>query len=129
MGNSPSRFDPGSRLKESTKEENEFEEIIKKLSAKKIRYQTLHETDIETGEYPVLNLFYVFKDSFLVGVCNDLNMDSRPLDQYVFFRLAPELHTYDLVENTKVSNVAFRRYGITQKGVRFLSYCERKNLF
>lgn len=117
------------QLKESTKEENEFEEIIRKLKAKKIRYKLLAETDIETGEYTVLYLFYAFKDSLLVGVCNDLNMKTKLLDQYVFFNLAPELHIYDLVENTGVSNVAFRRYGITQKGVRFLSYCERKNLF
>lgn len=118
------------KLSESSKEEIEFEKIIRNLSDNIISYAAIPEQpNIETGEYTVLDLFYAFRERLLVGVCNTLKMQSQPLDQFVFFNLAPELHIYELVENTGVPNVAFRRYGITQKGLRFLAYCEKKHLF
>ena len=116
------------KLSESSREEVEFQEIIRILSEKTINYEKLpEELDVKAGKFTLLNLAYTFKASFLVGVCNTLTMDS--LDQFVFFKLAPELQIYELVENTRVPNVAYRRYGITKKGLRFFAYCEKKNLF
>lgn len=116
------------KLSESNREEEEFEEIVKKLNDKMIKYTEIpDESDIGSGRYTVLELLNFFRDKFLIGVCNPITM--KKLDQFVFFRLAPELHIYELVENTAVPNVAYRRYGITPKGIRFIAYCEKKNRF
>lgn len=116
------------KLLESNKEEAEFQDIIKILSSKTLQYYELpEECNIKKGEFTLLNVLYAFKERLFVGVCNTITIN--PLDKFVFFRLAPELHIYELVENTGVPNVAFRRYGITKKGLRFIAYCEKENLF
>jgi len=114
------------KLSESSREEVEFQEIIRKLREKTINYVDLpEELRVKSGEFTLLDLIGAFRASFLVGVCNP-PFSMEPLDKFAFFNLAPELQIYELVENTGVPNVAFRRYGITKKGLRFIAYCEKK---
>lgn len=113
------------RLSESSKEEVDFEEIARVLRNKKLT----HEAKNKKTNFDVLNWLDTFKGRLLIGVCNSHAMKESISDQFVFFNLAPELHIYGLVENTAVPGVAYRRYGITEKGLRFIAYCEKKKLF
>ena len=113
------------KLSESSREEVEFQEIIRQLREKTVNYVELpEELGVKADEFTLLDLVYVFRADLLVGVCNPITM--KPHDQFVFFKLAPELQIYELVENTGVPNVAYRRYGITKKGLKFIAYCEKR---
>ncbi|WP_117161448.1 DUF4062 domain-containing protein [Paraliobacillus sp. X-1268] len=119
------------KLEEKLKKENE----INGFSYKMIR-KYLIDTPIDVPEnFPVdsvagksealLTMFMAFRDDFSIGITNEMGMDTDR--KFAFFRLAPKLMNFNLVEKVKVANREYQRIQLSKDGLKFFSFYEMEN--
>ncbi|MDU2489648.1 DUF4062 domain-containing protein [uncultured Clostridium sp.] len=94
------------------------EEVV--LSAK---YFTELEEDITSNYFET---FMKVKDDFIIGIENKVGMDLY--DKFLYFRFAPYLITFGLLEINKVAGVKYRRCEMTKQGLEFIARVELENM-
>lgn len=99
--------------------QREFDVTLRILQAKDIPFPAGLAGNKTGIESTTLNLFKAFRDRFVTGISNSMGMSD--LDNFLFFKVGPELATLDLVAYQKVSGVAYQRCSLTSKGKQFLA--------
>ncbi|GEL76307.1 DUF4062 domain-containing protein [Tenuibacillus multivorans] len=117
------------KLENQLEKENEingysFEEIYNHLNEirTELPEQILEELDIEEDKHislTVLDSFVAYKDKFTVGIHNPVGMSEE--NRFLFYKVAPELITFGLVDKTKVTGVQWQRLQTTEAGNKFLA--------
>jgi hypothetical protein len=99
--------------------QREFDEIQRILGAKEITVRAGLAGNDKSIDSTALYLFKVFRGRFVTGITNSMDMSN--LDNFLYFKVGPELATLDLVDYQKVSGVAYQRCSTTSKGKQFLA--------
>lgn len=81
---------------------------------------------IETKEVPALAWLKVFRDRLVTGVYNSMGMSDQ--DNFIFFKLGPELATLNLVDYQKVTGKVYQRCSLTAMGKQFLAQMSLSDL-
>lgn len=95
------------------------EEIIKRLDSEIItipKKVVKGEEDIESS---ILKVFDVFQDKFAIGVTNQAGETDAVV--FLYYKIAPKLMMYGLVEKNKVAKVYWERITTTRAGFSILS--------
>lgn len=107
--------------------EREFAELYRLFTSIKVDIISMKHNLADTTDLPdqvsLLDLSLSFKDMLMRGVTNRYGIGE--VESFVFFKLCPQLQTYDLVQNEKVAGVRYRRYAITKKGTQFFAFLEK----
>ncbi len=104
---------------------DDFEQTIDMLKATDVKIPN----SLCDGKNTVMNLYDVFanyKEHFITGVKNQSGIDDTM--RFLYFNVGPKLQIHSLVLNEKVADVRWRRFSVTQKGIEFLAYLEKKKL-
>ncbi|MCU6160358.1 DUF4062 domain-containing protein [Enterobacter bugandensis] len=78
------------------------------------------DKDIETN---LLNVFVQCQKILVNGITNSINVEDA--ESYLYHTISPMLRIHGLMENEKVTGVKYRRYVISDKGLKLLSYLEK----
>lgn len=116
------------RTNPSNTNSSEFQKILKCLIQEEIDLTNLKKIDTSYPEKTtVYQAFEAFKEIIIVGVTNNINATAT--DMFVFRELAPKLQIHGLTKLEKVNSTATaRRYILSEKGQKFLSYIAIKSL-
>ncbi|WP_297429967.1 DUF4062 domain-containing protein [Clostridium sp.] len=96
-----------------------FEDLKKALSKKKIKIsKSLYNADEDT-EINYLQLIKVFKNKMITGIENSVGMSD--VDKFIFFKAAPFLIQFELLDLVKIAGVKYRRLEVTKQGREFLA--------
>lgn len=96
-----------------------IEEIITRLSSEKIVVKKEIAKSTQDLEFSVLKVFDIYQDKFAIGVSNQYG--ASEIESLLFFRIAPKLMMFGLVEKNKVAKVIWERITTTKEGFLFLS--------
>lgn len=97
-------------------------ELISILKSKVLKVPNSITKKGET-EIDIFFLFITFKDNFATGVTNAYG--SSDLESFLYFQLAPELMTFDLLEKVKVAGVKYEKIQTSKNGFKFLKLVEQ----
>lgn len=119
------------KLEEKVNKQNEisgysFEEILQYLHTVNINIPEALADQIDRKEVSLFEMFYLSKDTFATGVTNQYGM--KEMDRFLFFRLAPKLMPFSLLEKAKLAGVKYERIQLSKIGLKFWSMYEMKTL-
>jgi hypothetical protein len=112
--------------KSSLIEYEEIKALLEKNSIKLKDYSLFDDVKGKIDKISVLKIFKAYKEYILRGVTNAYSANAT--EQFLYFTICPKLQIYELVKNERVPSVFFRRYSITEKGIKFLAYIEKKEI-
>ncbi|QNR65487.1 DUF4062 domain-containing protein [Paenibacillus peoriae] len=78
--------------------------------------------DKDESEVSLLRFFIVQSDRLSVGVTN--SVQSKDLDIFTYYNVAPKLMQFGLMEKVKVAGVKYEKIQTTKEGFRFLAQYE-----
>lgn len=81
------------------------------------------DRDINTN---YLKFFMTYKDSFITGIENQYGMNS--FDEFIFFKVAPILISFGVLNLNKISGVKYRRLEMSKLGLEFSARLEIESL-
>lgn len=97
----------------------EYEALKKVLEMKTVTIPAGRLGYSETIDENYLDIFIKLRDSFSTGVTNNTRAGDDV--RYVYFRLAPTLMSYGLLEKVKVAGVTYERIHTTKAGLKFFA--------
>ncbi|SFM38139.1 protein of unknown function [Gracilibacillus orientalis] len=118
------------KLEEKLNKENEIEgysyqDVKKYLMDTSIDFPSDFTEELAGKSMSLLDLFVTFKDVLAIGIQNQYGMDQE--DKFVFFRVAPKLMAFNLVEKIKVAGKTYQRVQTSKTGLKFLSMYEMED--
>lgn len=72
----------------------------------------------------LLNILLLWESSFALGVENNINI--TPQHEFLFYKVAPKLLVFDLVEDVKIAGAQWRRIKLSKYGRKFLASWNRR---
>ena len=81
------------------------------------------DKDIDTN---LLKVFVQCQKILVNGITNSINVEDA--ESYLYHTVSPMLRIHGLMENEKVTGVKYRRYVISDKGLKLLSYLEKNKV-
>lgn len=118
---SPEKVAP---LPKSSKQDEEFKELISALTDLEITTKVFNENEAMSAiTLPVLRIFDVMRDSLITGVTNKLGISD--IQQLLYYNVCPKLEMHDLAAMEKVTGVAWQRYRLTARGKAFLVFYDK----
>lgn len=102
----------------------ELTDLLTKIEIKTTAFNK--EGDETARNFTLLKVWKEASDRLLTGIANRSGM--RSVDHFLYFTICPKLQVFELVDNEKVPGVAWRRYAVSKKGVRFLAYLEKQRI-
>lgn len=71
----------------------------------------------------LLDAFSWFRDTLTTGITNKRGM--LPLQRFMYFDLSPRLEPHGILKNEPIAGHTYRRYVLTEKGLRLLAYMDK----
>lgn len=104
-------------------EVSEFAEIEELFSQEMISSPLL---SLKAGEkFTILQIIQRYKTQIVAGFNNTYDMNG--FSKLFFFNVMPRLAIHGLAQSSAVPNVAYRYFSLTNKGLQFLAYLDKKN--
>ncbi|MCT1903532.1 DUF4062 domain-containing protein [Oceanobacillus sojae] len=117
-------------LNEKLKIKNEidgfsYEEVINYLQETEIRIPDDFPLQNVAGEsMSLLSLLLTYKELLLIGIENISNMTKGR--KFIFFKVAPKLMVFNLVEKVKVTGKTYQRLQLSKTGIKFITIYETR---